>query len=220
LRSRNSGARRSRAIWIHIGDFNTKFFHKFASFRRNSKYFWEIQDEAGHLHCGQENIKKVALKHFKDFYKEQLVPSTNDRVRVVALFSNMLNDKDVEALYKPVDKEELKKVLTNFKVDKSLGPDGWTIEFFKHLFDIVGEDLLEMVEESRIKGFILGALNSTFITLIPKVKKPHLFGDYRPISLCNLCYKIISKIIVDQIKLILSISLSEEQMGFLQGRQI
>jgi hypothetical protein len=94
------------------------------------------------------------------------------------------------------------------------------VEFFKHLFDIVGEDLLEMVEESRIKGFIPGALNSAFITLIPKVNKPNQFGDFRPISLCNLSYRIISKIIADKIKPILSRSLSEEQLGFLQGRQI
>ena len=77
-----------------------------------------------------------------------------------------------------------------------------------------------MVEESRQKGFILGPLNSTFITLIPKANKPHLFGDFHPISLCNLCYKIISKVIVDCIKPFLSRSLSEEQLGFLQGREI
>jgi hypothetical protein len=105
-------------------------------------------------------------------------------------------------------------------VDKSPGPDGWTVEFFKHHFETVGDDLLDMVEESRQKGFITGALNATFITLIPKVNKPNQFGDFRPISLCNLSYKIISKIIADRIKPFLSRSLSEEQLGFLQGRQI
>jgi hypothetical protein len=77
-----------------------------------------------------------------------------------------------------------------------------------------------MVEESRLLGFIPGALNSTFLTLIPKVNKPRLFGDFRPISLCNLSYKIISKLIANHIKPFLSRSLSEEQLGFLQGRQI
>jgi hypothetical protein len=92
-----------------------------------------------------------------------------EQVRVVALFPNMVLDLEAVALFKPVDKEELKKVLSNFKVDKSPSPDGWTVEFFKHFFDIIGEDLLEMIEESRTKGFIPGALNSNFITLIPKV---------------------------------------------------
>jgi hypothetical protein len=92
------------------------------SFRRNSKYVWEILGEEGQVYSGQENIKKVAINHFKYFYKEQRGPSTSDQVRVVSLFSNMLNDTEDEALYKPVDKEELKKVLSNFKVDKSPGP--------------------------------------------------------------------------------------------------
>jgi hypothetical protein len=77
-----------------------------------------------------------------------------------------------------------------------------------------------MVEESRIRGEVVGGLNSTFLALIPKVNKPTSFEDFRPISLCNLCYKLISKIIANRIKPILSRSLSEEKLGFLKGRQI
>jgi hypothetical protein len=80
--------------------------------------------------------------------------------------------------------------------------------------------VLEMVEASRLKGIISGGLNSTFLALIHKVNKPLSFGDFRAISLCDLCYKVISKIIENQIKPILSRSLSEEQLGFLKGRQI
>jgi hypothetical protein len=56
--------------------------------------------------------------------------------------------------------------------------------------------------------------------LIPKVNKPKTFEDFCPISLYNLCYKIISKIIANRIKPFLSKSLSPEQMGFLKGRRI
>lgn len=201
---------RSRAIWLHSGDQNTKFFHNYASFRRNSKFLWELKDEEGQTHSGQENLKKSSFHHFKDFYKDRTGPPVRDQVKVVTLFKEMLNNLEAEALYRPFDLKELQKVLSKFKVDKSPGLDGWTVEFFKDFFDIVGEDLLEMVEESRQKGFISGALNSTFITLIPKTNKPHLFRDFHPISLCNLCYKIISKVIVDCIKPFLSRSLSEE----------
>jgi hypothetical protein len=89
-----------------------------------------------------------------------------------------------------------------------------------YFFDLVGDDLLEMVEESRIRGEVVRGLNSTFLALIPKVNKPTSFDDFRPISLCNLCYKLISKIIANRIKPILSRSMSEEQLGFLKGRQI
>ena len=141
--------------------------------------------------------------------------SQADQVKMATLFPNMILESKLEALYKLVDKEELKKIISSLKVDKSPGTDGWTMEFFKHFFDLVGDDILEMIEESRTLGFIPGALNSTFLTLIPKVNKPRLFGDFRPISLCNLSYKIISKLIANLFKPFLSRSLSKEQLGFL-----
>jgi len=76
------------------------------------------------------------------------------------------------------------------------------------------------VEESRRIGMVHRPINSTFIALIPKVDKPYNFDDYRPISLCNCLYKIISKVISKRIKRILSKNISGEQFGFLDGRQI
>jgi hypothetical protein len=77
-----------------------------------------------------------------------------------------------------------------------------------------------VVEDTRIKGKIAGGINSTFLVLIPKDSSPTSFDDFRPISLCNLIYKIISKVISNRIKPILGRSLSAEQLGFLKGRRI
>jgi hypothetical protein len=76
------------------------------------------------------------------------------------------------------------------------------------------------INDNMIQQEVIKALNSTFLVLIPKVNKPMSFGDYRPMALCNLCYKIIAKILANRIKHVLSRSLSGEQLGFLQGRQI
>jgi hypothetical protein len=111
-----------------------------------------------------------------------------------------------------VTKQEIWDILSQFSKDKSLGPDGWTVEFFTLFFDVVGDDLLDMVEDSRIRGKIQKSLNSTFLTLIPKENSPRTFGDYRPIALCNICYKLISKVIANRIKPILSRDLSAEQL--------
>jgi hypothetical protein len=64
----------------------------------------------------------------------------------------------------------------------------------------VGNDILDMVEETNRKGRVSGALNATFLAVKPKSEKPNSFGGYRPISLCNLVYKIITKIIAARIK--------------------
>jgi hypothetical protein len=85
---------------------------------------------------------------------------------------------------------------------------------------LIGPNLLTLVENIRIRGKVTGALNSTFLTLIPKADASSSFGDYKPISLCNLFYKLISKIIAIIIKPILSCFLSQEHLGVLKGCQI
>jgi hypothetical protein len=82
------------------------------------------------------------------------------------------------------------------------------------------QDLLDVVEDARTRGVVNSQLNNTFVVLIPKSNLPKHFKDFRPISLCNLCYKLISKIIARRIRPFLSKALSDEQLGFLKGRQI
>jgi len=94
----------------------------------------------------------------------------------------LVTDTYSNDLVRPVSIEELKDVLHSFKKDKSPSPDRWTVEFFTIFFDLVGIDLLEMVEETRTLGKIRRGINSTFIMLIPKSNKPTTFNDYKPIS--------------------------------------
>jgi len=83
------------------------------------------------------------------------------------------------------------------KKDKNPGSDGWTMKFYIVFFEVLGTDLLRIIEESRRNERILGTLKSTFIALIPKADKPSSFDDFRLISLCNCIYKIIPKIIAN-----------------------
>jgi hypothetical protein len=79
----------------------------------------------------------------------------------------------------------------------------------------LAEDILRVVEESRISGRISGGLNATFIALIPKKTDLIYFGDFRHISLCNLIDKVIAKTIANRIKGGVSTFISKEQFGFL-----
>ena len=67
--------------------------------------------------------------------------------------------------------------------------NGWPTEFYLGFFELIGDDLLKVVEESWREAFIHAPLNSTFITLIPKYDHLGRFEDFRPISICNFLYK-------------------------------
>jgi hypothetical protein len=211
---------RSRATWLRSGDSNTNFFHKVASFNRNKKYIWSISSEYGGTHCGQEAIKEEAVSHYKQFFKANNRPNLNELSNIASLYPKMVTEEEAVDLYKPVTLLELKGILDHFKKERSPGPDGWTSEFFIYFFDLVGEDLLQMVEDSRINGKVIRSIKSTFLDLIPKENNLVSFNDYRPITLCNLIYKIISKVLSNRIKPFLEICLSVKQMGFLKGRRI
>ncbi|GKU89578.1 hypothetical protein SLEP1_g3702 [Rubroshorea leprosula] len=78
---------------------------------------------------------------------------------------------------------------------KSPGPDGITAGFYKSTWPIIKDDVVMTVLNFFESGKILSQINATNIALVPKVSSPNSVGDYRPISCCNVVYKMISKIL-------------------------
>jgi len=94
---------------------------------------------------------------------------------VASLFTHTVLEDDAFLLDSFCTLQEIHVALKSFSKDKSQGPDGWIVEFYLHFFDLVGLDLLELVEDNRIRGKVIGAINSTFLTLIPKSDTPLTF---------------------------------------------
>ena len=92
--------------------------------------------------------------------------------------------------------------------------------FYKSFWHIMGHDVTSVVLNALNTGVVPEFLNSTFISLIPKIKHPKKVSDYRPISLCNVVYKLISKVLVNQLKKFLASTIPESQSAFLFGRLI
>ena len=99
-------------------------------------------------------------------------------------------------------------------------PDDFTVDFYQFFWDIVKEEVWEIVEESRRTRRILKAFNATFLTLIPKEQGENTPEKFRPISLCNVILKIVTKVIVNRLKPLLPSLVSSKQTRFVEGCQI
>ena len=83
-------------------------------------------------------------------------------------------------LTKEITEEEVNLILHSFQKGKSLGLDGFTLEFFLGFYDLLKKDILEVVKESQNSRKVLGMMNSAFLTLILKKQKAQTFDDFKP----------------------------------------
>eukprot|EP00253_Pinus_taeda_P002898 PITA_02898 len=210
---------KSRALWLREGDRNSKFFHSFANARRKINTIWNIRDSGGDFLSTQEEISNEASAFFHHHYKRGY-SSPIDMFWAADPVPTMFDSQAYEAFIKPVTEDELLSEMKASNKDRSPGPDGWSIEFFIHFYDLFKGDLLRTVEASRMSGNIHSSLSSTFIALIPKKKETASLHDFRPISLCNTLYKIISKIIAERLKPVLNQFITCNQHAFLKDRNI
>lgn len=211
---------RSRATWLKAGDENTRFFHSYAKGRKVKYTIWSLPTPDGEVADTFPKLARMGSSHFRNLYKQPQAASIAEIINIAGHFHKFVNEDEAEHLFDPVTPEELESTIKWFKKDRSPGPDGWTIEFYIAFYEFISNDLLRVIEECRETGSLYNAINSTFIALIPKSDSPSSFDDYRPISLCNVLYKIISKIIANRIRPILSRHISPHQFAFLEHRQI
>ncbi|XP_058222888.1 uncharacterized protein LOC131332605 [Rhododendron vialii] len=103
---------------------------------------------------------------------------------------------------------------------KAPGVDGMTALFYQSYWSIVGKDVVAAVKSFFHSSHLLRLVNQMLITLIPKVGCPTTPGQFCPISLCNVSYKLITKILANRLRDILPSIILENQSAFVGGWQI
>lgn len=103
---------------------------------------------------------------------------------------------------------------------KSPGPDGLHAGFFQCMWPIVGDSICAYASNFYETGVLPEHMNETFLVLIPKVDHPETVKQLRPLSLCNVRYKIVTKAMTNRMKKILSDIIGPYQSSFVPGRHI
>ncbi|XP_075674939.1 uncharacterized protein LOC142644147 [Castanea sativa] len=170
-------AQRSRINWMKHGDRNTKFFHAKASQRQRKNYINGIRNSQGIWVENLEEVVEVESDYFDNLFQE----GVGDQMEACldAVESRVIDDMQ-EFLSTQFTAEEVQVALFQMGPTKAPGPDA-VLDFLNN-------------------GNMLPDINHTNIVLIPKVQNLERMSEFRPISLCNVIYKIISKVLANRLK--------------------
>jgi hypothetical protein len=206
-----------RALWLKDGDRNTKFFHNKASQRSKVNSIKKIKDEDGVWWRGDEHVERVFINYFDDLFSTS---NPSNIVETCEVVKNKLSDTHKAWCEMDYSSEEVKEAIHQMHPLKALGPDGLPALFFQKYWHIVGEEVQLLVLNILNFNGEPHDINKTFLVLIPKCKNPSSPKDFRPISLCNVVMKIVTKVIANRLKATLSDVIDIEQSAFVQGRLI
>ncbi|XP_061359451.1 uncharacterized protein LOC133303550 [Gastrolobium bilobum] len=182
--------------------------------RRRSKIL-ELKDDVGNLIREDHNIARVINAYFSKLFSEE----NHDRPWVQTLWPKV-DDETAVNLGAPISKDEVRRAFFSMKDSKAPGEDGYTAAFYKKNWEFIGEQIWRDIKYYAENPSSIEEVNGTLITLIPKVPKPMYVSQFRPISLCNVIYKGMSKIIVDMLKLTMENLVSPYQDSFVPNRQL
>ncbi|XP_021715945.1 uncharacterized protein LOC110683843 [Chenopodium quinoa] len=208
---------RSRVLWLSEGDKNTKFFHQRTSSRKRRNTIKKLNLDDGGVVTGDDDIGEAAVTYFRDLFS-----SSNPTLIDQALhgFQTRVTDDMNNTLRANYTGEEVKQALSQMHPIKAPGPDGMCPLFFQSYWHIVGPSVTSLVLNILRGAPIPSYLNKTYIALIPKNNNADRMVDFRPISLCNVVYKLVSKVLANKLKVFLDKIIAVNQSAFTPGRLI
>ncbi|XP_042958141.1 uncharacterized protein LOC122293703 [Carya illinoinensis] len=208
---------RAKQHWLKLGDRNTHFFHQQASQRRRTNTVRSIEDQQGRVVANQAGIGEVFTGYFSTLFSTSCPTGFDECLH--AMESKLTVDMK-SWLSKPFTREEVRGAVFQMNPLGSSGPDGLPAHFYQKHWEVVGEEVYSYALEVLNCSRSLQDVNDTYISLIPKVKNPKKLAEFRPISPCNVLYKIVSKTLANRMKGILHNLISLNQSAFVPGRLI
>ena len=211
---------RAKIKWRTLGEKCNSFFFQLEKAKIAKQVVTRIKDKNGN----EKNTTEEILKEFELFYKNLYRESKNSNVHQKRLLDrakvNRISENQQLALTQPITLMEAKSALQGMTNNKSPGPDGLTVEFYKTHFNVLGDAIVSMLNEVVSENEMATSQKEALISCIFKKGDKCDISNWRPISLLNTDYKILTKIIANRLKPVLATIISEDQTACVPHRTI
>lgn len=208
---------KSREQWITSGDRNTSFYHAATMVRRARRGVEALKDDNGIWITDPVSLKDLIRNYYNDLFREE---NSCDVANAPRGTFPKLPDHVWKEFNAPCSQEEIRKAVFDMTPFKAPGPDGLGACFYQNTWNTTRNTITREIVHFLSTGKMDSRLNETSIVLIPKVTSPENVKQFRPISLCNVSYKIITKVITNRMQKIIPSIIGPMQSSFVQGRQI
>ena len=181
---------------------------------------WEKPDvKEGITQSAEETAEEL-----RKYYNNLFDPKNSDPLRrkrfLKALRGRQISKASRNKLEKPIEEKELRLAIRSMASGKAPGPDGLGAEFYKEFEDTIVHDMLRMVREAMEDGAYHVDVRTGHIIVLHKKEDTREIRNYRPITLLQLDYKIVSKVMVARLGAVMDEIVSSSQLGFVPGRVI
>ncbi|KAL0405921.1 UNVERIFIED_CONTAM: hypothetical protein Slati_3906000 [Sesamum latifolium] len=162
-------------------------------------------------------IRESTATFFKNLLSSS--PGRNTVPEFTFQFSQILEGSTHNICKLPTD-EEIKETVFGFDKDSVAGPDGFSSAFYQACWEFIATDRYEAIMDFFCGTPMPRSFTATTIVLILKADSPQTWNDFRPIFLCNVTNKILSKLLYNKLAQTLPNLISPSQSGFVPGRLI
>lgn len=212
---------RSRVRWAEKGEKNTKYFLNLEKRHASKKAINRLTVDGDNCEEQKTILEKLANFYDHLYQSESNPPNDEVMTRLAKLKLPKISVAQLNITERPITESELRGVIYAMPKNKSPGLDGFPVEFYQTFWSEIKELFWESWEYTDKTGQFSPGQSQGVVTLIPKPKKDPLFiTNYRPITLLNVDYKIISKVINNRIKANFDQLVNKDQNGFIKGRFI